>query len=47
MRSVPVSWAVQLNGTDVEHWLDVAGIEIVDADLGVYLERLWSLFFSG
>jgi len=42
-RNVPVSWAVQLNGADTEYWRDVAGIEIIDADLGVYLERLWSV----
>ncbi|HYQ46314.1 MAG TPA: SIR2 family protein [Polyangiaceae bacterium] len=42
-RNVPASWAVQLNGADVEYWRDVAGIEIIDADLGVYLERLWAI----
>ena len=38
-RAQVPSWAVQLFGADAEYWRDVAGIEIVNADLGVYVQR--------
>jgi hypothetical protein len=41
-EGAPRSWAVQLGKADVQYWEEVAGIELVDADLGVYLERFKS-----